>query len=74
MREGEIIKAMDGKEYLCVGENRFSEIAGYRDGTPILRMESNERIEGFDTEGNPKRSVNIKVKCVRLDMKPGDNG
>jgi hypothetical protein len=30
--------------------------------------------DGFDIEGNPKLSVEIKVPCVEIGTKPGENG
>lgn len=54
---------IDGKDY---------EVTGHaEDGLPIIRGEAVSTQEGFDEEGNPKISVNIKVPSIPIGLTPG---
>lgn len=55
---------VDGKSY---------EITGYADdGLPVIRGIATSTQDGFDEDGNPKISVNIKVPSAPLGITPGE--
>jgi len=54
---------IDGQEY---------EVTGHaEDGLPIIRGIATSTQDGFDEDGNPKISVNIKVPAVTIGATPG---
>jgi hypothetical protein len=73
MAEGEIIKR-DSKDYLDLGTGQMAEISGYKDGVPVLKAITTSKQDGFDTQGNPKVSVQVSVPCVAIGAIPGKNG
>lgn len=57
---------IDGKEYA---------VTGYADdGLPIIRGIATSTQDGFDDDGNPKISVNIKVPPITIGATPGKVG
>ena len=57
---------IDGKDYEVIGHEE--------DGLPVIRGISTTTEDGFDEEGNPKRSVNVFVPSIILGVTPGRNG
>lgn len=55
--------AIDGQEY---------EVTGTADdGLPIIRGIATSTQDGFDEDGNPKISVEIKVPPITIGVTPG---
>lgn len=59
-------------EYVEIEGKRF-EVSGYKDGLPVIKARCITKDEGFDENGNPKRSVEVIVPCVQLGAQPGNN-
>jgi len=73
MKGGEILTIKE-KQYVCLGGDKFAEITGFRDGVPVIKGNAITKDEGFDKDGNPKRSVEVNVPCAVLGVKLGTNG
>jgi hypothetical protein len=76
--EGQIVE-YKGAKYMVMPGKMLAEIAYFQknlDGTetPVLKTQTINKDEGYDSEGNPKRSVEIRVPCLRIGMVTGDNG
>lgn len=55
-----------------INDNTY-EISGYADdGLPIIKATAETIDEGFDEDGNPKRSVKITVPPIELGATPGE--
>ena len=55
-----------------INGNRYA-ISGYaEDGLPIIKATAETFDEGFDADGNPKRSVKITVPPIMLGATPGE--
>ena len=54
-----------------INDNTY-EISGYaEDGLPIIKATAETIDEGFDADGNPKRSVKINVPPIVIGATPG---
>jgi|WetSurMetagenome_2_1015567.scaffolds.fasta_scaffold1703915_2 hypothetical protein len=72
-KEGQIVE-LEGTKYLVINQETLAEIAYFEeDGKPVLKTQTITRDEGFDAEGNPKRSVEIRVQCRKVGAIPGKN-
>lgn len=55
---------IEGKQY---------EVTGYADdGLPIIRAEVTTTEEGVDEDGNPIRSVHVRVPSATIGVTPGE--
>jgi hypothetical protein len=76
-KEGDIIE-IKGTKYLCMGPDLLAEIAYFRNEggkeIPVLKTQTFTKEEGIDADGNPKRSVEVRVQCVKIGANPGNNG
>jgi hypothetical protein len=67
--KGEIID-VKGVKYLQIDANTIAEIASFTaDGTPVLKTIVTTKEDGIDKEGNPIRSVAVKVMCLKVQGK-----
>jgi hypothetical protein len=57
---------IDGKEYEVINHDE--------DGVPTIRGIATSTQDGFDKDGNPKISVEIKVPAVVVGLTPGEQG
>lgn len=54
---------IQGKEY---------EVTGHaKDGLPIIRGIATSTQDGYDEDGNPKISVEVKVPSIVIGVEPG---
>ena len=54
-------------------DDKDYEITGYApDGLPIIKGIATSKQDGFDKEGNPKISVEVKVPSVLIGLTPGE--
>lgn len=74
MKLDEVVE-VNGKKYLCVAEpDQVAEIDRFDNGIPVLKSIVETKVEGTDVFGNPKRSVNVRVPCLTINMTAGNNG
>lgn len=59
-------------ETLEVDGNKYEVIGYHEDGLPVVRGIATSTQDGFDSEGNPKISVNITVPSMTIGITPGE--
>jgi hypothetical protein len=73
MKEGDIF-THEGSEYVALPDGKAAKVIGYRDGVPVIAGTAVTKDEGFDEQGNPKRSVEVNVPFANLQSDVGNNG
>lgn len=55
-----------------IGDNEYEVVGHDEDGVPTIRGIATTTQDGFDKDGNPKISVNIKVPPITIGVTPGE--
>lgn len=61
-------------ETMAIGDKEY-EVTGHADdGLPIIKGVATSTQDGFDKDGNPKISVEVKVPSIKIGLTPGKIG